>query len=514
MPRRPMPLLAAAVLAGIGLLSCCPAASSGGAEPPETRLVITVAPPEAETAVLPLRLSMRVGSGRLEWPQTTGPALADARPSQRQPSPPLSSGPALLPPEPLQRPVAVLVEPSRAIGRQFPGERAARPANTVPEPHERGAVRDTLQGALRAQRQPTLNARGSHHAEANAAPQPLRTAGGQPPRTVAAPPALLPMQAEVQPARSEQLEQIARQADALVRHGFDLADLRAYFAARAEFVRALRLIAQGLDAEHRTDAHSRHLAEGLTAIKEAEDFMPDGSQLEADLDISAIVASHHTPVLKGMATGAMAPLVALKCYFTYAQEQLAAAADREVAGSMALHALGKLHAALGRSGRGRVAAAEAKAMVFYQAALLVYRGNHMAANDLGVLLARCGHDTAAEEFLKHSLSICQQSTGWRNLAAVYRNLGRAGLAQRAEQLATTAQRAEIARRQGQRMPARRDVRWVDPNTFSRAGAAANPSPSSSAASPPPANATRQPASTASTSASGRQTRTGDSGTRK
>ena len=36
-------------------------------------------------------------------------------------------------------------------------------------------------------------------------------------------------------------------------------------------------------------------------------------------------------------------------------------------------------------------AAEPKAMVFYQAALLVMPRNSMAANDLGVLLARSGY---------------------------------------------------------------------------------------------------------------------------
>ena len=57
---------------------------------------------------------------------------------------------------------------------------------------------------------------------------------------------------------------------------------------------------------------------------------------------------------------------------------------------MALHALGKLHAALAQKKGSLVVAPESKAMVFYQAALLVYPNNYMAANDLGVLLAQCG----------------------------------------------------------------------------------------------------------------------------
>ena len=56
--------------------------------------------------------------------------------------------------------------------------------------------------------------------------------------------------AEPDQERSEQMEQIARQADRQTRHGLELAGRGAYFAARSEFVAALRLIAEGLDAEH------------------------------------------------------------------------------------------------------------------------------------------------------------------------------------------------------------------------------------------------------------------------
>ena len=111
-------------------------------------------------------------------------------------------------------------------------------------------------------------------------------------------------------ARSEQLERTARQADEQVRHGFDLANRGAYYAARAEFIAGLRLVAQGLDAERHTVNHSRSLRAGLTALKEAGDFLPSGGKLEADLDLPAIIASHRTPVLKNAATDNLVPLVA------------------------------------------------------------------------------------------------------------------------------------------------------------------------------------------------------------
>jgi tetratricopeptide (TPR) repeat protein len=320
-------------------------------------------------------------------------------------------------------------------------------------------------------------------------------AGGAPgdatpasPTTAPSPgPAILP-QLEASPLvprdesirRSEQLENIARQADRQIRHGFELAGRQACFAARSEFVTALRLVAQGLDAEQQTTVHSRSLAAGLTAIKEAEDFIPSGSRVEADLDLARIIGSHRTPVLKDAAPDAFTPLLALKCYFTFAQEQLAAAAGHEVAGSIALHALGKLHGALAGNKSANLRAAEPKAMACYQAALLVCPQNYMAANDLGVLLARCGNYPDARAVLEHSLSIQQPSTGWHNLAVVYQRFGEFELARRTGWQAEMARRAEQARAAAMENPANQFVRWVDPETFARsnfeAPAAAQPLP--------------------------------------
>ena len=55
---------------------------------------------------------------------------------------------------------------------------------------------------------------------------------------------------------------------------------------------------------------------------------------------------------------------------------------------MALYALGKLHAAAARQRNLDLPAAEPKAVVFYQASLLVCPQNYMSANDLGVVLRR------------------------------------------------------------------------------------------------------------------------------
>ena len=128
------------------------------------------------------------------------------------------------------------------------------------------------------------------------APRTATPAG--PPRTLSQPAGSLLLPPEAAAARSEQLEKTARQADQQVRHGFELANRGACYAARAEFVAGLRLLAQALDAERHTTHHSRSLAAALTALKEAGDFLPAGGKLEADLDLPAIIASHRTPILK------------------------------------------------------------------------------------------------------------------------------------------------------------------------------------------------------------------------
>jgi tetratricopeptide (TPR) repeat protein len=291
----------------------------------------------------------------------------------------------------------------------------------------------------------------------------------------------LPKIAEPDGERPEQLEQVARQADRQTRHGFELAGRGASFAARSEFLGALKLIAEGLDTQQKTDVHGRALAAALTAMKEAEDFLPNGSKLETDADLPRVISAHATPLLKSHADN-LTSMTAVKCYFTFAQQQFAAAAGNEVAGSMALYALGKLHDAMAHKKGTSVAAAETKALVYYQAAMLAYPKNFMAANDLGVLLARCGNCSEARTMLEHSLSLCPQPTTWHNLAVVYGQLGQTALARQADQQAAMLQQVDAAQRRASSGTANNTVQWVDPQAFVQTSSAA---PTSPAAAPQP-----------------------------
>ena len=153
---------------------------------------------------------------------------------------------------------------------------------------------------------------------------------------------------------------------------------------------------------------------------------------------------------------------ALKQYFTFAQEQLALAAGQEVSGSVALGALGKVHAALAGKPNPEIVAPEAKAIVFFQAAILVCPRNYMAANDLGVLPAHNGDYTGSRRLLEHSVLVCRCSENLGNLSEVYRRIGQQRLAELAAEKARLAKPTLDRRQKRVSLSAWRHGQWVDP----------------------------------------------------
>ncbi len=381
----------------------------------------------------------------LEHPKEIEPEIdlqretAGARPERRPGERADSDAEATAPP--------AIEEASRALQRQL----ALTEEETRPEPASDGLLHLTIEEAVR-ELEDALREQHDEPSDSGAV--------GEAPR-------LLPTDPAGPAPRSRHLELIAREADAHTRRGFELAGLRAYFSARAEFVKALRRVSQGLDTERQTRTHSRALAAGWTALKEADDFLPQGSRLEAELDLPGIIRAHRTPVLKHARDESLAPLTGLQCYLTYAQEQLATAVGEEVAGSMALHGLGNLYRRLAAKGRSTNSAATSKAMVFYQAALLAAPGNYMASNELGVLLARAGRYHEARSALEHSVSIVGLAEGLYNLSVVYHELGHAERARQAYEQCQAAHRAQAQQQAGRSSPVGSNVEWVGPEVFAR-----------------------------------------------
>ncbi len=269
--------------------------------------------------------------------------------------------------------------------------------------------------------------------------------------------------------RSRNMELMAREADAHTRRGFDLAGRQAVFSARAEFIIALRLIAQARDEDRRTTDCSGALAAALTAIEEAEDFLPHDARLEAAVDLPDVIRRHVTTVLQDAPHDALTCQTALRTYLSFAQEQLAAAAGQEVAGSMALYGLGRLHGDMALRRTAGIRATLPKAVVFHQAALVVMPRNYLASNDLGVLLARGGRNEDARVIMEHSLSVHPNSTGWRNLGMVLWQLGRTDLSQAAHRQYLACQQGARGREPHRSSATGQPVRWVDPESFAKLG---------------------------------------------
>ena len=270
---------------------------------------------------------------------------------------------------------------------------------------------------------------------------------------------------------------VSEQAQAKIRRGYKLAQRGAYFAARAEFVETLRMIAEAKDQKRGASRRSTALANGLRALDEAADFAPRGTSIESRLDIDVIIASHRTPVAKEAGTRLM-PQQLSDLYYRYAQLQLGAAVAGEPAGSMALHALGKLYSQVGRAEPQRIAQADRRAFALQQAALLARSDNHLAAHELGVLLAEMGHLVDSEYILAQVASREPHPVVYRNLARIQRKLGREELALASEQQARVLTEQGVSSMNG--------IVWVDPQTLARTGDPLAPSiPPSQVASGPP-----------------------------
>jgi tetratricopeptide (TPR) repeat protein len=266
---------------------------------------------------------------------------------------------------------------------------------------------------------------------------------------------------------------VNERAQTKIRRGYELAQRGANFAARREFIEVLQMIAEAKDQIYGAQRRALALANGLRALDEAADFLPRGSEIDAPINVAVIVSSHHTPVGRAASAEGMMPQKLADLYFRYAQVQLGAAVSGEPAGSMALHALGKLYSQLGRVEPEKHPQADRRAFALQQAALLARHDNHLAAHELGVLLAQAGHLAEAEQMLSQVVVREPHPIVFRNLARVQRRLGR-------EQLALASERqAEVF---AARAAANEGVVWVAPEALAQTGdALAPPMPASRAA---------------------------------
>jgi tetratricopeptide (TPR) repeat protein len=287
-------------------------------------------------------------------------------------------------------------------------------------------------------------------------------------------------------APSQPTAELTGQLLPAVQRGYGLAQRGALFAAQAEFVQVLRRVAQAKDVAAGCGDHSQALAAGLRALDEAEDFVPAGIQLEADLNVAIVASSHRTPALHDQ-PGDVLPHQAALLYHRYAQEQLAAAVSGEQAGSMALHGIGKIYALLAARSDDDMQLTQ-RATAMYTAALAARRDNHLAANELGVLLCRNGRTVEAVRLFARTIDAAPSALAYHNLAVAQHKLGlqaQAAANERESQRLAAWERASgaVSRREG--------VRWVSAEEMARVAQPAPLAPAVSSAAQPSQPTTTQ-----------------------
>ncbi|MEM8945245.1 MAG: hypothetical protein AAGD11_08680 [Planctomycetota bacterium] len=248
-------------------------------------------------------------------------------------------------------------------------------------------------------------------------------------------------------------------AKAKIRNAYAMANRGSLYVAQQELVEVLRMISQAKDVLQGANVRSTALAAGLRALREASDFAPRGTQLEAELDIEVLCASHRTPVAEQAKSGNFLPRIMMDRYLRYAQLQLSMSVAGDPAGSMALHALGKLHSQLGRAEPEKHRLADRRAIAYQQAALLAHNQNHLAAHELGVLLARSGHFAEAQQLLMQVAAREPNAVVYRNLARVQEELGQTGQA-----LASREYASQLIQ---QGATGTSTVNWVPPTQFAQ-----------------------------------------------
>jgi len=263
------------------------------------------------------------------------------------------------------------------------------------------------------------------------------------------------------------LRAAAERAAQISDRGFAMAQRGMVFAGQEELIKSLQLLAQALDVQDGSGSHAAALSRGLDALREARDFATAPTALGTSANVAEVAATHRTALLRSAATSLeVPPVAAQQQYLAFAQSQLAVAGGNQPVASQTLYRLGRLQGALAAHNDDPQALHAPQAMVFHQAALSVEGTNYLAANELGVLLARYGQLEDARRLLLHSVSQHPQVETWQNLAAVHRRLGEGDLARRAD-----AERDLLAKQTGS-AEARKVgdlVRWVDPPTFAASG---------------------------------------------
>ena len=226
---------------------------------------------------------------------------------------------------------------------------------------------------------------------------------------------------EFVPAASPLPAAISKRAYDLIVRGNGLAQRSAFFSAQEDFMEALRVVARGNDAMTENDREEHLIAvnQAFLALEEAEDFVTKTTI--SGQRLYRLIETHQTPALKGVPATELSTPLALDAYHRFAHKRLIQAAGREPIAAEAMVRLGKLKAELAK-GATKNSLSSAKALLYYDVALAIQPGHAVAANELGVAMAKLGKIREAQQILASANGRRSQELDY-NLAVVNRALG-------------------------------------------------------------------------------------------
>lgn len=237
-----------------------------------------------------------------------------------------------------------------------------------------------------------------------------------------------------------------------------LAERGALYSARAELVESLTAIARMLDGLAGKSHYGSCLRNGLTALREMDDFASVDSAMAGSDNWQQLVQRHRTPVLKDR-TSLPDMARAMRAYADHAEQQLVIACGQAPAAADALCVMAKTHLLLADQSPSADQTSGLKALVLYRVACMTDPDNGLAANELGVLLARYGQWAAARDVLQRAVRRRPLPETWHNLAIVHRQLGEERLADLADAQWRSSGGLAAGTTQGQAPP----IEWVPPS---------------------------------------------------
>lgn len=256
----------------------------------------------------------------------------------------------------------------------------------------------------------------------------------------------------------------ATQAVHHIEYGKSLARRSALEAATEELFSALHVLAQANDRQTQSNQYTSALRAGVTAMKEAQDFMVADPQRQIRMHIDHIIETHETRLIGQTRARHLTATQAMQEYFEFAGQQLGLSGGQNVVAAEALYCLGKLTSIRSMADPNPLNFDLAKAVIYHRASMGADPQNHRSANELGVLLAREGRLSAAEAWLKKSLMISPAAQSWGNLAKVHQRKG----TPKDLDLAVKASREhELAMHNESIGLAANQIRWIEPVEFIR-----------------------------------------------